>query len=171
MLNHSTHVPRLIDVLNTLGGMRDISEGLRIRGAMAKTVLAFLPEGVEEIEFVTPVDIWRRAGFDVTVAALRYGAARSCSACAMVTFALITPAVTRSAKSDGAAKGAPAATGRSNITLLGDVLLDEVASRDFDCVFCPGDLSVPPRVCPFRIPHVGGVPTALGACQCAPLTV
>jgi len=29
--------------------------------------------GVEEIEFVTPVDIWRRAGFEVTVAALRCG--------------------------------------------------------------------------------------------------
>jgi len=38
---------------------------------MAKTVLAFLPEGFEEIEFVTPVDIWRRAGFEVTIAALR----------------------------------------------------------------------------------------------------
>ena len=37
---------------------------------MAKTVLVFLPEGVEEIEFVTPVDVWRRAGFEVTVAAL-----------------------------------------------------------------------------------------------------
>ena len=39
---------------------------------MAKAVLAFLMEGVEEIEFVTPVDIWRRAGFDVTVASLGY---------------------------------------------------------------------------------------------------
>ena len=39
---------------------------------MAKTVLAFLPEGFEEIEFVTPVDIWRRAGFEVTIAALRF---------------------------------------------------------------------------------------------------
>ena len=29
--------------------------------------------GVEEIEFVTPVDIWRRAGFEVPVAALRCG--------------------------------------------------------------------------------------------------
>ena len=38
---------------------------------MPTTVLAFLPEGVEEIEFVTPVDIWRRAGFEVTVASLR----------------------------------------------------------------------------------------------------
>jgi hypothetical protein len=35
-------------------------------------VLAFLMEGVEEIEFVTPVDIWRRAGFEVTVASLGY---------------------------------------------------------------------------------------------------
>jgi hypothetical protein len=42
------------------------------KGKMAKTVLAFLMEGVEEIEFVTPVDIWRRAGFDVTVASLGY---------------------------------------------------------------------------------------------------
>ncbi len=42
---------------------------------MSKTVLAFLMEGVEEIEFVTPVDIWRRAGFAVTVASLGY---RSC---------------------------------------------------------------------------------------------
>ena len=35
-------------------------------------MLAFLMEGVEEIEFVTPVDIWRRAGFEVTVASLGY---------------------------------------------------------------------------------------------------
>ena len=49
-----------------------------------------------------------------------------------------------SAKSDDAAKGVLAATGRSNITIIGDVLLDEVASRDFDCVFCPGDPTVSP---------------------------
>ena len=39
---------------------------------MAKTVLPFLMEGVEEIEFVTTVDIWRRAGFVVTVVSLGY---------------------------------------------------------------------------------------------------
>lgn len=34
------------------------------------TVLTILPEGFEEIEVVTPVDIWRRAGFEVLTAAL-----------------------------------------------------------------------------------------------------
>mmetsp|Transcript_21760 Transcript_21760/g.52373 ORF Transcript_21760/g.52373 Transcript_21760/m.52373 type:complete len:182 (+) Transcript_21760:24-569(+) len=72
---------------------------------MGKTCLVFLAEGFEEIETVTPVDIFRRAGMEVTVASL-------------------------DAKT--------AVMGRSNITVLADCTLDSVASRDFDCVFCPG---------------------------------
>lgn len=34
------------------------------------TVLTILPEGFEEIEAVTPIDIWRRAGWAVTTASL-----------------------------------------------------------------------------------------------------
>ncbi len=33
-------------------------------------ILVLLPNNVEEIEFVTPVDLWRRAGYDVTVASI-----------------------------------------------------------------------------------------------------
>lgn len=93
---------------------------------MPTTVLAFLPEGVEEIEFVTPVDIWRRAGFEVTIAALRY-----CPP-SLAEFRLVRSRRDVPGSKDLAAKG------RSNITITADVDLDTVAARDFDCIFCPG---------------------------------
>jgi 4-methyl-5(b-hydroxyethyl)-thiazole monophosphate biosynthesis len=69
-------------------------------------VLCLLAEGFEEIETVTPIDLLRRAGVDVVVAAI--GASTT-------------------------------VTGRSAITLLADVMLDEVPSpENFDLLLIPG---------------------------------
>ena len=40
---------------------------------MPKTVLAIIPEGFEEIEAVTPINLMRRAGIEVTTASLSEG--------------------------------------------------------------------------------------------------
>ena len=72
------------------------------------TVLAILAEGFEEIETVAPIDLLRRAGAEVTVAALREGL--------HVT-------------------GRSGITLHTDTTLAA---LETGAPRDFDCVFLPG---------------------------------
>jgi len=72
------------------------------------TVLAILADGFEEIETVTPVDLLRRAGVEVTLAALGDGL-HVTGRCALVMHA---------------------------DTTLAAVLAD--AGRTFDCVFLPG---------------------------------
>ncbi|CUV06152.1 unnamed protein product [Cryptosporidium hominis] len=74
---------------------------------MAKKVLVALANGFEEIEFVTPVDILRRADLNVTIAV------------------------------SGDCKKVMGAHG---ITIMGDKLLDEVLSEDYDLVMCPGGM-------------------------------
>lgn len=37
---------------------------------MSKNILALLPDNVEEIELITPIDLWRRAGYQITIASL-----------------------------------------------------------------------------------------------------
>ncbi|MGL5955072.1 MAG: DJ-1/PfpI family protein [Brevinema sp.] len=37
---------------------------------MKSNILVLLPNQVEDIEFITPVDLWRRAGYQVTVASI-----------------------------------------------------------------------------------------------------
>lgn len=73
------------------------------------TVLVILADGFEEIEALTPADLLRRAGIDVTIATLadhRH------------------------------------ATGRSGITVHGDVALPAVQDKLFDLVFLPGGAGV-----------------------------
>ena len=72
------------------------------------TVLAILAEGFEEIETVTPIDLLRRAGAEVTVAALGDGI--------HVT-------------------GRSGITMHADTTLS---MLESGGARDFDCLFLPG---------------------------------
>ncbi|KAH8583944.1 DJ-1 family [Cryptosporidium sp. chipmunk genotype I] len=74
---------------------------------MSKKVLVALASGFEEIEFVAPVDILRRAGLNVTIAV-----SGNCNK----------------------------AVGAHGITIVGDKLLDEVLSEDYDLVICPGGM-------------------------------
>ena len=37
---------------------------------MSANILVLLANGVEEIELITPVDIWRRAGYSITIASI-----------------------------------------------------------------------------------------------------
>lgn len=81
------------------------------------TVLAILAEGFEEIEAVTPIDLLRRAGAEVTVAAL---------------------------STDLVVIGRCGLALRADTTLsalentAGGVSISGTASRTFDCLFLPG---------------------------------
>ncbi len=72
---------------------------------MSKKVLCLLASGFEEIETITPIDLLRRAGAEVTVAALGDN--------------LLV-------------------TGRSNITVQADALLEQLDIAAFDLLFLPG---------------------------------
>lgn len=75
-------------------------------------VLALLPEGFEEIEAVTPIDLWRRGGVAVTTAAL--SDAPSAAERALVT-------------------------GRSQLGVAADTVLAAVPEEAvFDAIFLPG---------------------------------
>lgn len=78
-----------------------------------KRVLCLLTEGFEEIETVTPVDLLRRAGVEVVLAAL-----------------------------NAPTQGPLLVTGRSGLTLCADTRLEEVKADAFDLLFIPGGPAV-----------------------------
>lgn len=78
-----------------------------------KRVLCLLAEGFEEIETVTPIDLLRRAGVEVVIAAL-----------------------------NPPAQGPLLVTGRSGLTLLAEAPLDRTDVEGFDMLFLPGGPAV-----------------------------
>lgn len=78
-----------------------------------KRVLCLLAEGFEEIETVTPVDLLRRAGVEVVLAALN----------AHDQEPLLV-------------------TGRSGLTLRADARLEDIDAQSFDLLFLPGGPAV-----------------------------
>lgn len=71
---------------------------------MKMRVMCLVTDGFEEIEMVTPVDLLRRAGVEVTIVALEHRQI----------------------------------VGRSGIRLVGDAVLAEIQTADFDALFLPG---------------------------------
>lgn len=77
--------------------------------ASQRSVLVVVPPGFEEIETLTPVDLLRRAGAEVILAAL-----------------------------DPEVSGARWVTGRCGVVLQADTLLASVGERRFDLLLLPG---------------------------------
>jgi 4-methyl-5(b-hydroxyethyl)-thiazole monophosphate biosynthesis len=107
------------------------------------TVLAILAEGFEEIEAVTPIDLLRRAGAEVTVASL--GSDRRVTGRNRLTLQADTTLSELELPSGSSEKAGAAA-----------------APRDFDCLFLPGGpgvrhLRADPRVRSFVLhQHASG---------------
>jgi len=78
---------------------------------MAKKVIILLAQGFEEVEVITPIDYLRRAGFEVTVAAV--------------------------GKSDG---GDLLITGSHGIPIAADAALERLDAAAYDAVVVPGGL-------------------------------
>ncbi|MBP5328693.1 MAG: DJ-1/PfpI family protein [Spirochaetaceae bacterium] len=81
-------------------------------------VLVLLAEGFEEIEALTPVDYLRRAGAEVTLAAISG----------------------RSESTSGRSESSKKVTGSHKITVEADCRIADVNASEFDMVICPGGM-------------------------------
>jgi 4-methyl-5(b-hydroxyethyl)-thiazole monophosphate biosynthesis len=77
---------------------------------MPKSVIVLLANGFEEIEALTPVDVFRRAGLNVVTAAV------------------------------GTGENGPVAIGSHGVPVVADCLVEEVVAEDAELVFFPGGL-------------------------------
>ena len=77
---------------------------------MSKKVLVILADGFEEVEALSPIDVLRRSGAAVTVAALEY------------------------------ASGTKSVRGAHDVHVVCDALLSDVSSEVFDAVVLPGGM-------------------------------